>query len=359
MYEGVCYANGVKDSTTSNGLYFVEKIEMKLIKLGYYFEAFNNESINTLFYDIEKMFNDKIFEVDEVVCHYFPKSALLGIVKDKKFYFSDTDFLNDSSEMKHIYSIIEKAVSLFNTDSVAVKLFKDILRIKSIIADDISFSERKDDDENDGFIYNRRNYVFCCSLDNDCLSNWKYYGKGNGYDAYNISFKASSYLAYIKSILKFKEKKCLSGIVIYDNKSKLELIINLIQKIDEFIEKSNLDSDLDSNMMRALKTRLFYYIMDISLFFKDVAYKDEKEYRFVISLDNSKIKNNVLEYDFRFVNDILVPYLKIPFDKDMIELIGIGPCMNSDLSSRSLFALLQYYDFKNTFVGESSIPLRY
>ena len=59
MYEGVCYANGVKDSTTSNGLYFVEKIEMKLIKLGYYFEAFNNESINTLFYDIEKMFNDK------------------------------------------------------------------------------------------------------------------------------------------------------------------------------------------------------------------------------------------------------------------------------------------------------------
>lgn len=333
----------------------MEKIKMKLIKLGYYFEAFNNEPINTLFCDIEKIFNDAIFEVDEMVCHYFPKSALLGIVKDKKFYFSDTDFLNDSSEMKHIYSIIETAISGFNTSSIAVELFKEILRIKPLIVDDISFSERKDDDENDGFIYNRRNYVFCCSLDNDCLSNWKYYGKGNGYDAYNISFKASSYLMHIKSILKFKEKKCLSGIVIYDNKSKIELIINVIKKIDEFIEKSNLDSD----MMRALETRLFYYIMDISLFFKDDAYKDEKEYRFVISLDNSKIKNNALEYDFRFVNDILVPYLKIPFDKDLIELIGIGPCMNSDLSSKSLFALLQYYDFKNTFVGESSIPLRY
>ena len=328
---------------------------MKVIKLGYYYEAFNNENINTLFCNIEKMFNDTIFKVEESVCHYFPKSALLSIVKDKKFYFSDTDFLNDISEMKHIYSIIEEVISRDNTDRGAVNLFKEILRINPLIKDDISFDDRKGSNENDGFIYNRRNYVFCCSLDNDCLSNWKYYGKGKGYDAFNITFNANSYLAYIKSIFKFKEHKFLSGIVIYENELKVKLITNIIKKIDEFIKIS----DLDSKMMRALKTRLFYYIMDLSLFFKDSAYKDEKEYRFVISLDNSKIKDNALEYDFRFANDILVPYLKIPFDKDMIELIGIGPCMNSDLSAKSLYALLQYYNFENTSVGKSSIPLRY
>ena len=286
-----------------------------------------------------------------------PISALLSIIKDKKFYFSDTDFLNDYSEMKHIYSVIEKVVSQGDTDSAAIKLFKEILRNKTMIVDDISFigKEIEDDSENDGFIFNRRNYVFCCSLDNDCLSNWKYYGKGNGYDAYNITFNANHYLKYIKSILKFKEYKCLSGIVIYDDDIKAEMISDLIQKIDAFIEVSN----PDSNMMRALETRLFYYIMDISLFFKDSAYKDEKEYRFVLGLDNSKIRNNALEYDFRFANDILVPYLKIPFDKDMVELVGIGPCMNSDLSSKSLFALLQYYNFENTSVGKSSLPLRY
>lgn len=330
---------------------------MRIIKLGYYFEAFNNKCINILFSDIEKMVNDKIFRVDETVCHYFPKSALLSIIKDKKFYFSDTDFLNDYSEMKHIYSVIERIVSQDNTDSAAIKLFKEVLRFKPMIVDDISFADKtiEDNSKDDGFIFNRRNYVFCCSLDNDCLSNWKYYGKGNGYDAYNITFKANHYLKYIKSILKFKEYKCLSGVVIYDDDIKNEIISDLIQKIDAFIEASNLDSD----MMRALETRLFYYIMDISLFFKDSAYKDEKEYRFVLGLDNSKIKNNALEYDFRFANDILVPYLKIPFDKDMAELIGIGPCMNSDLSSKSLFALLQYYNFEKTSVGESSLPLRY
>lgn len=303
------------------------------------------------------MVNGTIFKADETVCHYFPKSALLSIIKDKKFYFSDTDFLNDYSEMKHIYSVIEKVVSQDDTDSAAIKLFKGILRDKTMIVDDISFIDKKieDDSESDGFIFNRRNYVFCCSLDNDCLSNWKYYGKGNGYDAYNITFNASHYLKYIKSIIKFKEYKCLSGIVIYDDDIKAEMISNLIQKIDTFIEVSN----PDSNMMRALETRLFYYIMDISLFFKDSAYKDEKEYRFVLGLDNSKIRNNALEYDFRFANDILVPYLKIPFDKDMVELVGIGPCMNSDLSSKSLFALLQYYNFENTSVGKSSLPLRY
>ena len=335
----------------------MEEKEMRIIKLGYYFEAFNNKCINTLFSDIEKMVNGTIFKADETVCHYFPKSALLSIIKDKKFYFSDTDFLNDYSEMKHIYSVIEKVVSQGDTDSAAIKLFKEILRNKTMIVDDISFigKEIEDDSENDGFIFNQRNYVFCCSLDNDCLSNWKYYGKGNGYDAYNITFNANHYLKYIKSILKFKEYKCLSGIVIYDDDIKAEMISDLIQKIDAFIEVSN----PDSNMMRALETRLFYYIMDISLFFKDSAYKDEKEYRFVLGLDNSKIRNNALEYDFRFANDILVPYLKIPFDKDMVELVGIGPCMNSDLSSKSLFALLQYYNFENTSVGKSSLPLRY
>lgn len=78
-----------------------------------------------------------------------------------------------------------------------------------------------------------------------------------------------------------------------------------------------------------------------------------------MSLDNSKIRNNNLQYDFRFANDILVPFLKIPFDKNMVEMVCVGPCLNTDISIKSLTALLKYYDFNNAAIGISTIPLRY
>ena len=204
-------------------------------------------------------------------------------------------------------------------------------------------------------MYNQRNYIFCCSTNDDCLSNWKYYGKGSGYEAYNIAFDPNRYFTYIKKNFGFKGCKCFAGKVIYDDEIKIQFIHRLIKSIDNFISKQKYNKDI----IYALTTRLFYYIMDISLFFKDSAYKDEEEFRFIISLDNSKIKSNAIEYDFRFTNDILIPFLKIPFDKEMIEFVGIGPCMDSDSSSKSLYALLEYYDYSNTDVGVSTIPLRY
>lgn len=137
--------------------------------------------------------------------------------------------------------------------------------------------------------------------------------------------------------------------------NKKSFIHDLIHKIDSFISVSNLNDDT----IHALTTRLFYYFMDICLFFKDPFYMDEKEYRFVISLDNSKIKKYNLEYDFRLVNDLLVPFLKIPFDKNMIKLVGIGPCINTDSLEKSLSAILEYYNFNNAAIGVSTIPLRY
>lgn len=191
---------------------------MKIIKLGYYEEAFANEHINLLFADIHKTFSNSIFKNGTKICHYFPKSALLNIIKDQKFYFSDSEFLNDYSESNQFYFMLEDVIAKISTESPAIKIIKDILRMKSMIKNNISFKNLGDD--GDDFIYNRRNYVFCCSLDNDCLSNWKYYGKGGGYEAYNFVFEADDYFSYIKRTVKFKGCKCLSGMVIYDEEIK-------------------------------------------------------------------------------------------------------------------------------------------
>lgn len=249
--------------------------------------------------------------------------------------------------------MLNKVVAETNKDSPAKEIFKEILRLNPMIKEEITFD--KHENEEDGFIYNRRNYVFCCSLDNDCLSNWKYYGKGDGYEAYNISFETSRYLSELENTFKFKEYKCLSGMVIYDDKLKSRFISDLMQKIDSFLAEIKISKEI----MYALQTRLFYYLMDVCLFFKDSSYKDEKEYRFVISIDNTKIKSNSMEYDFRFANNTLVPFIKIPFNKEMFKLIVMGPSIQTDTSVKSLSALLEYYGYINTAIGVSTIPLRY
>lgn len=212
---------------------------MKIIKLGYYDSAYVNEYLNPLLVDIEKLFSDIVLNKTATVCHYFPKSALLSIVKDQRLYFSDLEFLNDYSESQPLYSTIEEVIAEAKIESPATKILKEILRIKPMVKDAISFTHHEGDD-NDGFIYNRRNYALCCSLDNDCLSNWKYYGKGNGYDAFNIMFKANNYVEFIERTLRFSGYKCLSGLVVYDNEVKRCLVHSLIHKINSFVTASNL-----------------------------------------------------------------------------------------------------------------------
>lgn len=329
---------------------------MKIIKLGHYSESQNNENINQLFGIIDESLNQLLYKNVDSVSHYFPKNALQSIIKDKKFYFSDIEFLNDYSETESIYLIIEKEVtqSASLTDQTK-ELFRKILKIRPMVINDIVFNNTKEEDDKDNFIYNRRNYIFCCSLDNDCLSNWKYYGKGNGYEAYNISLNPGMFINDLKKVFTFPECKIIAGKVIYDYTIKCNFVSELMQRINKFLIETN----CTSKMLYALETRLFYYLMDISIFFKDISYKDEKEYRFVISIDNSKIKSNKLDFDFRYVNNILIPFLKVPFEKRVIDLIVTGPTVHSDISLKGLVALLDYNEFSNTEVGISTIPLRY
>ena len=73
--------------------------------------------------------------------------------------------------------------------------------------------------------------------------------------------------------------------------------------------------------MRKLLRSLGVGYLRYRCFFKDECFKDEDEYRYVAIVPIDKLKDlsyeyksiNYKMYDFRLVNGVFVPYLKIPF----------------------------------------------
>lgn len=77
-------------------------------------------------------------------------------------------------------------------------------------------------------------------------------------------------------------------------------------------------------------------------------------------IDNVNIKKYNLEYGFRNAGSYLIPFLKIKFPKEMIKVLVANPTIATDsLAIKSLAAFIDYYEYTETAIGVSTVPLRY
>lgn len=113
----------------------------------------------------------------------------------------------------------------------------------------------------------------------------------------------------------------------------------------------------------------------MALFFKNESFSSEQKYRFVTFAPVNKLKDLYYEYkevkykmyDFRVVNGVLTPYIKMPFnfwntDKcSAVTSIGIGPSINANQMEYGLIHFLKSFDYEmdNCQIYKSKIPLRY
>lgn len=342
---------------------------MEIIKLGFVSE-FSDESIKSLFSDASSLFDLQIHNYTGDVCHYFPAAALQNILSPQSIIFSDTEFLNDLEEDNNLFLILDELLNGDLTDEAMELMLIDHLKgIKTLRPKMFSGIVYSDDnvaynvkDNSSSFIYNERQYVFCTSKDDDSLAMWKYYAKGGHYDAYNILFSSEAFLNCIQEKLSHVEQgiKIMHGSVIYDDNIKKEILLQLVRKINAIYKEHLGDSSSDSAIRQELVNRFYYLIKEYSIFFKNEAYRHEEEYRFVIKIDNANIKKYNLEYGFRNAGSYLIPFLKIKFPKEMIKVLVANPTIATDsLAIKSLAAFIDYYEYTETAIGVSTVPLRY
>lgn len=345
---------------------------------------------------------------NEVNYHYTSSSSLLSILKGRNIRFTDAWFMNDKSEMTYFIDRLVDFLKENKEFSKCIETFESLLLngapLESYKKVDISTLRFYTDIEvlKDK---NTRQFVFCMSESSDSLNMWNYYSQSNNYQGYNIGVNIKEFLETLnkRSELSIDPYFIYYGKVIYTEQEQK-------QEIQKFCDSLENESPLDQR-----KLDLWEYITAYGLFYKDNAFKNEEEYRIVISVSedillsptkeqkqesstvlkdasecvlnvvtkeqkterdetavrvaegqlDEEIKTNdedgiIPEYKFDFYErkGIIVPYLSVMFSKNAIKSITIAPTLDEKLATSSLEEFLEINGYKAK-VSNSKIPIRF
>lgn len=272
----------------------------------------------------------------KMVYHYTTPAGLKGILENEEIYFTDSGFLNDSSEKKLVLQAFEEVLNEVSD------------KFESAFAG--SLRQGYGDFEN--LCAAKTHYVFSASCNPDSLSMWNYYAKGNAFEGYNIGLNPFA----LVERLNLQNKGCFFGRVIYDKNEMKQKIKAVILNCNTLWNKYEAEEDR-SRILAFIFESLIY----LAIFYKKECFRHEDEYRFVISVPD----NDSDGLEFRIIRGCLIPYISIQYRAEghftLIQSINISPLLKSDLYKLGVERLLLKlgYDTDKISIGTSAIPVRY
>jgi hypothetical protein len=284
---------------------------------------------------------------NRVVYHYTSPDGLLAILRTASIRFTDCEYLNDKSEYNHIHIPMEKAF-----EEVRNKLYNTELpeMIENYINKGYDYPEIISDKAELGLngmkFLNMRNFVFCASIDKDSLNMWNYYVKSGTYQGYNIGLSVNDIVNVLFSKIG-RHGKLSFGQVIYNDKEKIEILKKIIVKVDKDLYialQHTKDYEEHDLIVQGHYGELLSFIENCRLFFKDVAFSGEKEYRFVLRLSDDQLMNlsDNLIINYCMKQGIVTPFYDMKFDKSgIIRRIIISPMIEPQLAKSGLQRFLK------------------
>lgn len=298
-----------------------------------------------------------IFDRDGLKYHYTSPEAFLNILRNKCVYFTDIRFLNDKKEDIYLIDLLKKYVNK-NPDR-----YKNISKV---IHRWIDFNYSELDSIVQAMHYkmkNSRKFVFCSSTEQDSLVMWNYYVNNGVYQGYNLGINIENFL---KTFDTNNSKEAdpftvLYGGVLYNKRDQFKEIDSLLEEMEICYQEQGQDF---------AESQLCLYIDRYSPFYKHPKFMHEKEYRFVIEISEDRLNRNVfsncfgennrnIKYEFRTRNGLIIPYLKVPMNKDTVSWITISPITEFGIAKTGVRELLGMSGFSGVQIHQSNIPIRF
>ena len=278
--------------------------------------------------------------------HYTKPEKLLSILESGTIRFSNALFLNDKEEVTYTYRLIGNLIE--KMPELNADLFSKIKehfynKYKNIIDGDDSFNNK--------YEY----YTISFSTDNDNLTLWNNYSKGQTYTGYNIGFCKKDLIADMEK----QGFKAVYGNIIYNLDTQLTILKMIFEMWNKEFEKLLKSRKSQKNEDRKLDVlfELIDILSIISLFFKNPHFKDEKEYR-IIFINNFRTdafkQTKIFEK-----NGLFVPYIEYKFRKKSVDSINIGPTLEENIFYTSTCRMLSNFGYDKKKINRSKIPLRY
>ena len=295
--------------------------------------------------------------------HYTSPEGLMGILRTRTFFFTDSQFLNDYREKLNINDEVSK---FWCTNKK--KYEKDFFRLLNHM--------RVNGYEDIGFSYNDsktcipcRYFVLSLSMCSDSLSMWKYYSKNGSYNGYCIGL--FDYALDDEWIDRTTGVAVIASKVEYYSNDKQRIIADTVDRLYSIWQSYNRSEELDEKIVMEYMS----WLNVEALLFKDECFSEEQESRYIAVVPTDKLRElhytykekEYNMYDFRINNGVLIPYIKVPFNEWnvdacwVINSITVGPCYNAEerMASIKMFIDSLDYKFKDCSICKSIIPVRY
>ncbi len=278
--------------------------------------------------------------------HYTKPEKLLNILESGTIRFSNALYLNDKEEVTYSYKLIVNLIE--EMPNLNKELFSNIKmyfykKYKNIV------------DGNDNFLNKYEYYTISFSTDNDNLTLWNNYSKGQKYTGYNIGFCKKDLIADMER----QGFNAVYGNIIYNSEVQKTILKLIFEKWNKQYEKNLVAKNSAKKLEK--KQDIIFELVDIlsiiSLFFKNPHFKDEKEYRiiFINNFSPSSYKQTKIFEK----NGLFIPYIEYKFLKRTVSSINIGPTLDENIFYTSTCRLLANFGYENKTINRSKIPLRY
>ncbi len=293
-----------------------------------------------------KFANDKTTINSSIIYHYTSPEGILGILTTHTLWLSEITYMNDESEITYTFDLLTDILTQ-NNDRIC-QAFKDSIEEKI---------QKRTQLPSNLFDYVNRDSIFvaCFSTEQDELSLWNYYTKTGSMAGYNIGFKVDKLVEKVKSQLKVMHH-FIYGKTICEKCKQESYLKEALEEYNLLYQKMTTEEDKE----KVLKS-LWGLIHVFSLFFKKEAFKNENEYRFVITefTDILQKQNRAFQIKNRIQNSLIIPYIELDFDKDAVSVITTSPTIKQDYYKAGVESLLHQNEYHQTKVEISEIPLRY
>lgn len=293
-----------------------------------------------------KFAKDKTNINTPTIYHYTSPDGVLGILTTHKLWLSEITYMNDESEITYTFDLLKNILNE-NSDNIS-QSFREAIekRVK-----------KRTQLPSNLFDYVNRDSIFvaCFSTKNDELSLWNYYTKTGSMAGYNIGFKVNKLVEKVISQLKVRHH-FIYGKTICEKCKQKNYIKEAIEEYNLLYQKMPTTEDKE-NVLKS-----FWGLIHIfSLFFKKEAFKNENEYRFVITeyTDILQKRNRAFQINNRIQNGLIIPYIELDFDKGSVSEITISPTIKQISYKAGVESLLHQNEYHQTQVKMSEIPLRY
>lgn len=254
--------------------------------------------------------------------HYTSLETFFKIfnTKEKKITFWATNayYMNDPKEIEYSFKLFIDSLEFFEEET-------------NIIENKLSSFFLETNFHNGLFEMTGFPFLISFSESFDDLSMWRFYGK-NG-DGVSIGIDREYLIKFSKTNESHNTNliKC-----IYEEEKLLkELKLFWINNYSYF------PSNLSEKTLSHQNENLIFLIQKIAFIAKQNSYLPEKEWRLCKSEVNKKNMN------FTFKNNVFLPYIKLEFDREAVKEIVLGPCLNNELTKKSMDIFLENNNFNN------------